>query len=144
MYQIREMEISDYENVMALWGETEHLAIKDADSKPSIAAYLKRNPGLSFVVLDNEKTIAAVLVGTDGRRGYLQHLSVDSDYRGQGIGQQLVSRATDALAALGIAKTHLFVLSDNHAAQNFYQKMGWFARDEVRMFSFNSSSNRNV
>ncbi|MDE1269697.1 GNAT family N-acetyltransferase, partial [Vibrio aestuarianus] len=28
--------------------------------------------------------------------------------------------------------------------QQFYERLGWFARDEVRMYSFNSSSNSNV
>ncbi len=144
MVIVREMDISDYSAVMSLWGQTESMALKDADSKPSIEAYLKRNPGLSFVAVDDGKIVGAVLVGTDGRRGYLQHLAVSSALRGQGIGKKLIHEATQALAAEGISKTHLFVLNDNLNAQGFYNKMGWFPRDEIRMFSFNSSENVNV
>ncbi len=76
--EIREMVISDYDAVIALWCQTEGMSIRDADSKESISRYLERNPGLSFVVgNENENEIVgAVLVGTDGRRGYLQHLAV--------------------------------------------------------------------
>ena len=68
---IREMAISDYDSVIALWCQTEGMSIRDADSKESIASYLERNPGLSFVAESNNEIIGAVLVGTDGRRGYL-------------------------------------------------------------------------
>lgn len=144
MITIRQMDISDYDSVMTLWGQTENLSLKDADSRASIAAYLAKNPGLSFVAIDGQHIVGAVLVGTDGRRGYLQHLAVDLHYRGQKIAQRLVQSATEALAQQGIAKTHLFVLSNNLSAQDFYLKLGWQARDEIRMFSFNSSDNQYV
>ncbi|MDC0610333.1 GNAT family N-acetyltransferase [Vibrio sp.] len=144
MLTIREMEISDYESVIGLWRQTESLSLRDADSKENIGAYLIKNPGLSFVALMDDNIVGAVLSGTDGRRGYLQHLAVSSDYRKQGIGQALVGETIQALGLLGIAKTHLFVLSDNLGAQGFYQSLGWYPRDEVRMFSFNSSVNDNI
>ncbi|UXI03462.1 GNAT family N-acetyltransferase [Photobacterium sp. TY1-4] len=144
MVIIREMDIADYEPVIELWRQTENLSLRDTDSKASIGAYLQRNPGLSFVALMGDEIIGAVLVGTDGRRGYLQHLAVSIEYRGQNIGHQLVAKSVDALASLGISKTHLFVYQDNINAQGFYEKLGWFPRDEIRMYSFNSSGNHNA
>ncbi len=77
---IREMHISDYSQVIGLWSTTEAMLLRDADSKENIGKYLKRNPNLSFVALDGDKIIGAILVGTDGRRGYVQHLAVDSTF----------------------------------------------------------------
>lgn len=144
MVTIRIMQISDYEQVIALWGKTENLSLRDSDSKENIAAYLERNPGLSFVALSEETVIGAALVGTDGRRGYLQHLAVSEQCRGQGIGRLLVQQVTEALAKAGISKTHLFVYQSNRNAQYFYENLGWFPRDEIRMYSYNSSENLNV
>lgn len=144
MLAIRQMDISDYDSVISLWRDTENLSIRDADSKENIGLYLDKNPGLSFVAVIEDNVVGAVLVGTDGRRGYLQHLAVAPDYRKQGIGQSLVSESVKALDAIGIAKTHLFVLGDNMEAQGFYQSLGWYPRDEVRMFSFNCSVNLNI
>ncbi|OOF32249.1 GNAT family N-acetyltransferase [Salinivibrio proteolyticus] len=141
---IREMDISDYPQVIELWSETEAMLLRDADSIENIGKYLKRNPNLSFVALDGDKVVGAILVGTDGRRGYVQHLAVNSNCRGQGIGAKLISSAVEALSKVGIAKTHLFVANENINAQSFYEKLGWFSRDEVRMFSFNSSNSGNV
>ncbi|HAS6972285.1 GNAT family N-acetyltransferase [Vibrio parahaemolyticus] len=144
MVKIREMDIADYDDVIKLWGQTEGMSLRDADSKESINNYLIRNPNLSFVAVSANEIVGAVLVGTDGRRGYLQHLSVSSNFRGKSLGRKLVSQAISALANVGVPKTHLFVYNENVNAQQFYEKLGWFPRDEVRMYSYNSSSNNNV
>lgn len=141
---IREMCIADYDSVINLWCETEGMSIRDADSKQSIATYLERNPGFSFVAESKQGVVGAVLVGTDGRRGYLQHLAVSTEFRGQKLGCKLVTEAVNALAGVGVPKTYLFVYNDNINAQKFYEKLGWFPRDEVRMYSFNSSGNSNA
>ncbi|MDE1319878.1 GNAT family N-acetyltransferase [Vibrio aestuarianus] len=144
MVKIREMDIADYDDVIKLWGQTEGMSLRDADSKESINNYLIRNPNLSFVAVSANEIVGAVLVGTDGRRGYLQHLAVCSNFRGKNLGRELVSQAINALANVGVPKTHLFVYNENVNAQQFYEKLGWFPRDEVRMYSYNSSSSNNV
>ncbi len=144
MVKIREMDIADYDDVIKLWGQNEGMSLRDADSKESINNYLIRNPNLSFVAVSANEIVGAVLVGTDGRRGYLQHLAVSSNFRGKSLGRELVSQAISALANVGVPKTHLFVYNENVNAQQFYEKLGWFPRDEVRMYSYNSSSNNNV
>ncbi|MCG9633352.1 GNAT family N-acetyltransferase [Vibrio sp. Isolate30] len=138
------MEISDYQQVMNLWSETEGMRLREADSEENIGKYLERNPNLSFVAVQGEQIVGAILVGTDGRRGYIQHLAVSKACRGQGIGAKLISNAVDALSSIGIAKTHLFVINDNLNAQAFYENIGWYPRDEVRMFSFNASTVGNI
>ncbi|NOI57868.1 GNAT family N-acetyltransferase [Vibrio coralliilyticus] len=144
MVTIRPMAIEDYDAVIRLWLQTEGMSVRDADSRENIALYLDRNPDLSFVAIIEGNIIGAVLVGTDGRRGYLQHLAVLPQFRGQRIGYQLISQSINALANIGIPKTHLFVYDDNLNAQKFYEKLGWFPRDNIRMYSYNSSSNSNV
>ncbi|AXN34079.1 GNAT family N-acetyltransferase [Vibrio coralliilyticus] len=144
MVTIRPMTIEDYDAVIRLWLQTEGMSVRDADSRENVALYLDRNPDLSFVAISEGNIIGAVLVGTDGRRGYLQHLAVLPQFRGQRIGYQLISQSINALANIGIPKTHLFVYDDNLNAQKFYEKLGWFPRDNIRMYSYNSSVNPNV
>nr|WP_217272892.1 GNAT family N-acetyltransferase [Vibrio coralliilyticus] len=138
------MTIEDYEAVIRVWLQTEGMSVRDADSRENIALYLDRNPDLSFVAISEGNIIGAVLVGTDRRRGYLQHLAVLPQFRGQRIGYQLISQSINALAKIGIPKTHLFVYDDNLNAQKLYEKLGWYPRDNIRMYSYNSSSNSNV
>lgn len=142
--QLRLMQLEDYDAVLALWQDSSGMTLREADSRQNIGAYLAKNPGLSFVVEADGQLLGAVLVGTDGRRGYLQHLAVRPSAQGRGVGRNLVQAAIDALADQGIAKTHLFVHADNDAAQAFYDRLGWQPRDEVRMFSFNTSTRPDI
>ena len=143
-YQIREMTIEDYEDVIVMFRETPGITVRDADSREAIAAYLNRNPGLSFVAVVDKKIIGCVMSGHDGRRGYLQHMIVRPEFRKQGIGKDLYSACLSALQAIGIYKTHLFVQKTNVAAEEFWKRQGWVFRDEVLMFSFNASPNENI
>jgi ribosomal protein S18 acetylase RimI-like enzyme len=133
--QIREMEITDYEPIYALWQASEGVGLSDADSKEGIKRFLERNPGLSFVALDGDQIVGAALCGHDGRRGYIHHLSVTQSHRKQGIGRSLVGRCMYALMRIGIAKCHLFVFGDNQEAIKFWNKVGWTERVELMMMS---------
>ena len=63
-----------YEEVFALWQQCEGVGITESDSRDNVQAYLRRNPGLSFVALSSGRIVGAILAGHDGRRGYLNHL----------------------------------------------------------------------
>ena len=126
---------ADYDEVMALWSSTEGLTLREADSRGAIERYLARNPCLSFVARDEGQLIGAVLAGTDGRRGYLQHLAVAPSHRGQGLGRALAERAVEALRAVGVAKCHLMVREENAQARAFWEHLGWSERADVTLMS---------
>lgn len=140
-FALRAMQADDYPALLQLWQQSDGLVLRDADSPEAIAAYLARNPGLSFIALSQSQLIGSLLAGTDGRRGYLQHLVVQDSHRGQGVGRALLQAATRALQAIGIDKTHLLVLADNEPALAFYRHLGWTERSDVRLFSYTSSGN---
>ncbi len=140
MIEIAPFLPADYAAVMALWCNTEGLTLREADSREAITRYLARNPGLSFVARDDGQLVAAVLVGTDGRRGYLQHLAVAPSHRGRGLGRALAERAVETLEALGIAKCHLMVRQDNVAARAFWEHLGWSQRADITLMSHADSN----
>ncbi len=133
--EIREMSISDYEAVFALWKSSEGLGLSDADSKEGIKRFLERNPNLSFIAVEDEKIVGAALCGHDGRRGYIHHLAVTPEQRCQGIGRSLVGRCMYALMRIGIGKTHLFVFGENQDAIDFWERVGYSQRVELVMMS---------
>lgn len=132
---IREMTSEDYDAVYALWQATEGLGLSDADSREAIARYLERNPGLSFIAVENEELLGTVLCGHDGRRGYLHHLAVARSHRGQGLGRRLAQRALAALQAVDIHKCHLFVIKSNAPALAFWEANEWQVRTDIQILS---------
>jgi N-acetylglutamate synthase len=132
---IHTFTIDDYDEVLALWQATPGVGLSDADSRANIAAYLARNPGLSFVARAEGRLVGAVLCGTDGRRGYLHHLAVHPDFRRLGIGQELAERCLAGLKAQGIHKCHLFVFAGNDSGRAFWERTGWKQRDDLVIMS---------
>lgn len=128
---IQEMTLNDYDEVRALWQASEGIDLSAVDSRSSIARFLDRNPGLSFVARVDGELVGAVLCGHDGRRGYLDHLAVKASHRRQGIGRLLASRCIYQLIQNRIQKWHLFVQEDNQDAIKFWSKLGWQERVEL-------------
>lgn len=129
------MQTGDFATVLALWQETENIGLSSADTPTSLAHFLTRNPGLSFVALDDLNLAGAVLSGHDGRRGAIYHLAVAQSYRRQGIGQQLVYSCLSALKKAGIERCHIHVYAQNQPGLTFWQKSGWFLRPELALLS---------
>lgn len=130
-WQIRGMTLADYDEVIALWRATEGLGLGESDEREPIAAYLERNPGMSFVAVHEGRVVGALLGGHDGRRGYLHHLAVAPRSRHQGIGRALVKASLARLKAAGIPKCNLFLYGHNAAGRAFWLKHGWSAREDL-------------
>ena len=134
--RIRRMTRKDFAAALALWQSVKGVGLDPAaDSPAGLAAYLRHNPGLSFVAEVGGQLVGAALCGHDGRRGYLHHLAVAAIHRRQGIGQALAARCLAALGSAGIEKCHLFVFSNNRAGQKFWKSTGWQWREELQIMS---------
>ena len=93
-----------------------------------------RNPGLSAVAIaPGGELVGAFLAGHDGRRGMLYHLAVEPATRRQGLGRRLVAFSLAGLRAAGVAKAAILVYAHNDAGRAFWEKLGWKARDDLRL-----------
>lgn len=135
-YRIAPMRIDDFDEVLHLWQRTEGVGINESDTRPNIQLYLERNPEMSFVALTNKGLAGAVLCGHDGRRGYLHHLAVSSEFRGRGIGKALVSSCLSQLARAGILKCNIFVYANNAEGEAFWVHHGWGKRSDLCMMQY--------
>jgi ribosomal protein S18 acetylase RimI-like enzyme len=133
-----------FDEVLALMKRTPGVAVREADSREATERYLERNPGLSFVAQSGGRIIGCAMSGHDGRRGYLQHVVVEPEHRGQGIAHELVTHCLDALEKIGILKTHIDVFATNEIANKYWTRRGWSRRDDILRYSFNRSSNKNA
>ena len=138
------MRIGDYEEIVLLWEKTDGIQMRDADSKEGILKYLNRNPGLNFVALSDGVIIGTIMAGHDGKRGYIQHLSVSELQRNKGTGTALVETCLAALKMQGIEKSHIHILSNNDAAKQFWVNRGWFARPDIQTYSYINGANKNT
>lgn len=129
---IRIMTISDYDAVYALWLSCKGMGLNDLDdSRNGIERFLNRNSDTCFVAEKSGTVVGVIIVGNDGRRGYIYHTAVNPDYRRQGIAKRLVDTALEALKKLGINKTALVVFDKNSDGNSFWENVGFTVRNDL-------------
>jgi ribosomal protein S18 acetylase RimI-like enzyme len=144
MLTVRPMVEEDIPAALALWQGLPGIGLRDADSPPALARFLRRNPGLSFVVVAGGELVGVSLAGHDGRRGYLHHVAVRPDCRNRGTGRRLVEACVAALKAEGIEKVNFWVKADNAAGLAFWNRLGGRERTDVVMVSLITGDNENA
>ncbi len=94
----------------------------------------RRVQGDMFLVglLDNH-LVAAVMVGYEGHRGWINYLAIDPGYRKSGFGRLLMEEAETQLRALGCPKINLQIRSSNADVIEFYKRIGYSIDDVVSM-----------
>lgn len=122
---IRQFALDDYDRAVALWSAVEGVEICEGDSREDIAEYLKRNPGLSRIAEANGTIVGAALCGHDGRRGWIYHLAVAQEFRGQGVGKLLLDDCERGLRNAGLKRSIILVAADNPAGHQFWLRNGW-------------------
>ena len=133
--EIRIMEIDDYKKVYELWSNTSGMGLRSIDdSKNGISKFLLRNPTSNFVAIVNDEIVGVILCGQDGRRGYIYHTVVKSNYRGQGIGKALLEAVFCALEQDGITRAGLIVLGTNEIGNSFWKSQGWEKRADLNYY----------
>ena len=121
--RIRLMTIDDYEKVYELWMSCAGMGLNNLDdSKEGIELFLNRNPETCFVAEIENVIVGVIIVGNDGRRGYIYHTAVNPLYRKQGIAKTLVKAAMNALQKSGINKVALVVFDRNETGNDFWEK----------------------
>jgi ribosomal protein S18 acetylase RimI-like enzyme len=134
---IRAMTIEDYDEVKALWMTIHGFGIRSVDdSREGVELFLKRNPGMSVVAIEDDHVVGAILCGHDGRRGCLYHVCVDEKYRMHGIGKAMVVHCMNALKAEKINKVSLIAFTKNDIGNAFWHCIGWTERDDLNYYDF--------
>ena len=90
-----------------------------------------RNPDTCLVAINASKIVGVIMVGNDGRRGYIYHTAVHPECRKQGIAGKLVDSAMNELSALGINKVALVVFDRNETGNAFWESQGFTVRNDL-------------
>ena len=129
---IRIMTIEDYPAVYALWDSLPGIGLHEGeDSYEGIAYYLRRNPDTCFVAIENDEIIGAVLCGNDGRRGYINHLSVAQAQQGKGLGRALANACLAAMRKEGIRRCSFVTYRSNDGGNAFWDALGSVRREDA-------------
>jgi len=134
--KIRTLTVKDYHELIKLW-ERAKLPTKPRgrDRKAHVAREMRDNPGFFIGAFDGKLMVGAVLASHDGRKGWLNRIAVDPDYRGRCIAQQLTAAGEKSLRRHGIRIFGLLIHGYNKASLALAKKMGYVLHTDIMYLS---------
>ena len=134
--QIREFRIEDYDALISLWNKAnlEHKP-KGRDRRDKIERELKENP--SFILLAEVKgqLVGSVLASHDGRKGWLNRLTVAPECRNKSIARKLVNVAEKRLEKQGIEIIACLIEGWNTQSMKVFEKLGYEIFPDVAYYT---------
>lgn len=129
---IRRLTIADYAELTKLWKRS-GLPYKPRgrDSRVHLAKEISANPDFFIGAFDRNLLVGSIIASHDGRKGWLNRVAVDPDYRRQGLAMRLTLAGEKALRRRGIRIFGLLIHSYNRASLRLAQKMGYRVHRDI-------------
>jgi len=134
--EIRKLTINDYEEMVKLWSRAGlPFKPKGRDSKEAIERQMKENPDFFLGVFENGKIVGTVVISSDTRKGWINRLAVDPEYRRRGIATLLIKESEKMLRRLGIHIFCALIENYNMASMELFKKCGYTEHNDIIYFS---------
>jgi ribosomal protein S18 acetylase RimI-like enzyme len=134
--KIRRLSINDYWALVNLWSKAGlPFKPKGRDSYESLAKQMETNPDFFIGAFENGKLIGAVIASCDTRKGWINRLAVDPDFRHRGIAKALITEAEKALRRRGIRIFCALIEDSNSASRELFRKCGYVEHHDIIYFS---------
>jgi GNAT superfamily N-acetyltransferase len=129
---IREFNMDDYDELIYLWSRAK-LPYKPEgrDKKESIKSELDRENSIFFVAEFNNKLIGSIFGTHDGRKGWINRLAVDPEYRLKCVARKLISVVEKKLYGKGIEIIACLIEDWNGESIKFFEKMGYIQHPDI-------------
>jgi inorganic pyrophosphatase len=127
---IRLYDKEDYDRVIDLWHSAGlPVRIRGRDSRQKIDEQNKNGTAI-FLIAEFEGITVGTVMGThDGRKGWINRLAVDSDYRRQKIASSLVKDLEDRFTKMGLEINACLIEKENYVSKEFFRKLGYVEWD---------------
>jgi ribosomal protein S18 acetylase RimI-like enzyme len=126
---IRSARATDVEDLVDLWARS-GLHVDAACGSEELLRLLDLGTDLVLVDERDGSIVAAVMGTWDGRRGWVQRLATDADWRGKQIATDLLRELESRLVAMGCTKINLLIEPANSEIASFYESFG-YSSDEL-------------
>jgi len=134
--KIRSLNISEYEDIINLWKRAK-LPFKPSgrDSKESITKEMTANPDFFQGAFEHDRLIGVVIVSCDMRKGWINRLAIDPDYRSQGVAKALIAESERILRTHRIWLFCALIETSNVPSKELFKECGYTEGQEIAYFS---------
>lgn len=134
--KLRKLTIADYPELVKLWKRS-GLPYKPRgrDSRAHLAGEMSANPDFFIGAFDRGLLAGAIIASHDGRKGWLNRVAVDPDYRRQGLARMLTLAGERALRRRGILIFGLLIHAYNKASLALARSLGYRPHRDILYLS---------
>ena len=131
-YEIKPISSDEYDALINLWSKCglPHRP-KGRDSFVNMKKEFERMETFFLGMYDGDKMIGSIVGTSDGRKGWLNRLAIDPDYRGQGLGGKLIERCETHLYDLGLKIIACLIEEWNTPSLSVFEKAGYAITNEI-------------
>jgi GNAT superfamily N-acetyltransferase len=135
-HEVRKLSIGDYDDIIGLWAAAGlPFKPKGRDSREMMAKEMA-NPNSAFYGLFlGAKMIGVIIANFDGRRGWINRLAIDPDFRGQGLGGMLIAVSENFLKAAGAVVMCALIEEINYPSVSCFQNNGYSCEHNIKYFT---------
>jgi ribosomal protein S18 acetylase RimI-like enzyme len=135
-YLIRHLDETDYDDIIRLWGDA-GLPYKPhgRDSLDSLRKEFKRKETCYLGMFEGDKMIGVIVGTSDGRKGWINRLAIDPDYRGRGLAGKLIFEAERFLYKFGLKVIAGLIENYNTPSMEAFIKAGYTCGRNILYFS---------
>lgn len=139
--EIKRLTINDYEKLVNLWLRAGlPFKPKGRDSRKAIEMQIQANPDFFLGAFDGDRLVGAVIASSDMRKGWINRLAVDPDYKRRGIAKALIAEAEKTLRKLSIQIFCALIEDYNKESRELFKKCGYVEHHDILYFSKRDSN----
>lgn len=123
---IRQFSQKDYDKIIELWrnaGLT--FRPEGRDSSAKINEQIKNVTTIILVAEFNGKIVGTVLGTHDGRKGWINRLAVDTEFRRKNVAKRLVVELESRFEKIGLEVVACLIEGENTASIEVFKKLGY-------------------
>ena len=130
--QVIHLDIEHHAEIIDLWQRAGlHIRPEGRDSAEAFAQQMATGVQTPIGLRDGERLVAVALATHDSRKGWINRLAVDPDYRRQGLGLQLIRLCEEHFRSVGIDIWAALIEDWNEASLALFRKAGYHVHDNI-------------
>lgn len=133
--QIEPYQIDDYDDMIALWQRAALPHDKEKrDSREAIERQMFDDHVAILTLKDNGRMIGVIVATYDGRKGWLNRLAIDPDFRGRRLAARLIEAAEAKLVEMGATIFAGLIEDQNFPSMAAFKHCGYEGWDHIVYF----------
>ena len=133
--EIQPFRIEDYDHLLSLWVRTGLPHDQETrDNRKALEGQLFDDHVLILVLKDQGQIVGSIVASHDGRKGWINRLAIDPDYRGRRLAARLLEAAEKFLVEAGIRIIADLIEDENTPSMAAFKRCGYDAWSGIVYF----------